>query len=211
MKFIEPSHAVHSRSFQHSRIFGYNLIVVRLESQPHLIRVPAFLMREFCLLLGNVLLLKTRTSRGVGEHLGVAAAVQSYEQEGRLVDGPTTCDHAMVLQDDASTGRTQCFCDPFAFFCRQDRASVARVDGQIVVEPQGVLVEHLDRTPEATERLAVDTVGVTGRIQVRSCPVDGAVDGERRPIDGALCAAGQDFAILAHQHKVRDPDLREVR
>lgn len=198
------------RSLQDRRVLLDDLIIIRLEGQPHLTGVPTALVRHLRLFFIDVDLLPPWTGGRVGQHLSMTAAVESNEQEGRLIDRLAAGDHAVVLQNDATAGRAQRRRDAFAFLIGQDRATVAVVDGQIIVEAQGILVQHLNGTAETRKGFPVHGVGVTRRVQIRPCLVNLTVDGKRRSVDGMLGPSGNDFAALVDQHQIRHLDHGEV-
>ena len=107
----------------------------------------------------------------------------------------------MILQDH-TPAIPQGFGDPLAFFGGDHGPAVARVHGEVVVEAEGVLVDHLDGTAETTKGFAVDRVRVAGGVEVRACFVDGTVDCEGWAVYGGLGAAGLDFAVLVDEDEV---------
>lgn len=81
---------------------------------------------------------------------------------------------------------------------------------QIIVKPNSILIQGLNRPRKRTKRLPIHTMRMARGMHIRPRLVDLAVDRKRRPIDRQLGAAGQDVAALVDQHQVRHADLAKV-
>lgn len=167
-------------------------------------------MRHLCLLFVDVDLLPPRSSRRIGHHLRMTAPIERNKQEGCLIDRSTAGNHTVVLQNYTAAGWTEGLGNASPFFSGENGASVARIHSQIVVEAQGVLIQHFNGPRKAGECLSVDGVCVACGIQVWASFMDFTVDGECGSIDGMLGASGENFAILVDEDEVRNFDHGKV-
>lgn len=163
------------------------------------------------LLLVDIYLLPAGTRRRIGKHLRMTASIESDEQESSFIDRLSTGNHAVVLQNHTATCWTKRLCDPSTFLGREYCTAVSRIDGEVIVEAESVLVKHLDWATEAREGFAVYRVRVARSIEIWSGLMNFGVNSECWSIDGCLVPPWQDLAFLIHEYEVGDFDLREVR
>lgn len=83
-------------------------------------------MRHLGLFLADDYALPARPARSICQHLRVAATIQRNEQEGRLIHGPSTRNHTVVLQNDAAAGAHRAR-DACTLLGGDDSAAVTRI------------------------------------------------------------------------------------
>lgn len=123
-----------SISFKKRGIFLDSLIIIRLESQPHLARVTTLLMRHFCRRLIDQNLLPFGTAGCISHHLCMTASIQRNEQECSFIHSLTTSDHTMILQDDIAANRAKGFCNSCSFFGGYNSSAIPVIHRKVLIE-----------------------------------------------------------------------------
>ena len=151
-------------------------------------------------------------TRGIGLQLRIDAAVHRAEQIRRAIHALRHCQDAVVLQDDGFI-LAEGLGDAAALFVREHDPAEGVVDGVVVVEAAGVLVDGLELAAEGAEGLRRQAVAVHGGDDVGPGLVYRDVDAEAGRVDGvhvAFAVLGLDGdALFVDEAEVVRPEVRE--
>lgn len=149
-----------------------------------------------------------RSSGGIGQQLRLNTPVHSAEKIRRSIDSLPDSQDTMILQDDSFI-LPERLGDIPAFLMRKDNAAEIVVDGVVLVEAAGVLVDGLELRAQSGEGFGGDAVAMNGADDVRTGFVDCGVDGEAGRVDGVHVAFGLDDAFLVYKAEIGGLDVTE--